>query len=222
MASAMVHPHPTSPRRLQRQGCVSFSLQGEGLGVAGDLNFLADDFQHAVGIAEDVVVPETDNAVAVGFDQFCAFDVGGVVRVLPAIEFDDKAQAAAGEVGDVWADGILEDKFGVFDLSVADALPQPFFDLGAVAAQGAGDACHPAACHNQLPLPSGEFRVGHAPGMTFDCRGQSTPKLVGVRRGGRQVRKQPSHPLIQLRLGRVAAKASYPSPPGEKTRDHHA
>lgn len=31
--------------------------------------------------------------------------------------------------------------------------------FGAIAAQGAGDARHPAACHNLLPLPSGE-RVG--------------------------------------------------------------
>ena len=209
MASTLVHPHPTSPRRLQRQGCVSFSLegeglvgssslQGEGLAVAGDLDFLADDFQYAVGVAEHIVVPETDDAEAVGFDQSGAFDVVEVVGMLAAIEFDDEAQAATGEVGDIRADGILENEFRILDLTVADALPQAFFRFGAVAAKGAGDARQ--FCQDKLPLPDGE--------------------RVGVWGSGRQVRKLPLHPLIQLRLSRFAAKASYPSPPREKVKEN--
>lgn len=160
--------------------------------VAGDQDFLADGFQNAVGVAEHIVVPETDDAVAMGFDQFGAFDIGGIIGMLAAIEFDDEAQAATGEIGDVWADGVLEDELCAFDLPVADALPQPFFGFGAIAPQRAGDARQSAACHNLPPLPNGE--------------------RVGVRGGGRQVRKLPSNPLIQLHLSRFAAKASYPSP----------
>jgi hypothetical protein len=40
--------------------------------VSAEGDFLADGFQDAFGVGEDVVVPEAEDAVAVGFDDLLA------------------------------------------------------------------------------------------------------------------------------------------------------
>lgn len=218
MASTMVHPHPISPRRLQRQGCVSFSLKGEGLsalsdgvvGVAlkapspwgrglgvgtrgrqgarpmvrlsavvlkandGCLNWFghtptqpspsrgrallsaryfdcAHDFgDYAVGVAEHVVVPEADDTVAVGFDQFGAFDVGGVLGMLAAVNFDDQFERAAGKVSDRQANRELPRKLHA-QLFAAQPRPQARFGLGRFSAKALGGAGQALSCHSILP-----------------------------------------------------------------------
>lgn len=162
MASAAVHPLPTLPRPFHGQGCVSFSLKGEGSGrtVAGQQNLVADDVQHAVDISDDVVVPEPQHPETMRFDQARPFDIDRAVRMLSAVKLDHQPQATAGEIGDIRPDGELKNEFRVFDLPASDALPQPVFDHRAVAPQ--------FACHAGQPF------AGHAP-----CT------LIQLRLGGR-------------------------------------
>ena len=111
------HPHPTLP------------LEGEGLrgAVPRDVEFEHDRFDHAVGVAQDVVVPEADHAIAVSLDLAGADVVGGVVGVLAAVDFDHQPGRTAGEVGDGVADLALP---GELRPDLLAPKPRPQANLG--------------------------------------------------------------------------------------------
>ena len=94
-ASALASETPTqpSPVRGGALGAIScqFDLRNEGL-------------QHAIRVLQDVVVPEADHPVAVGFDQLGSRLVGRAIGVLPAIQLDCEPETAASEVDDRVAD----------------------------------------------------------------------------------------------------------------------
>ena len=135
-------PHPTLPRT------------GEGLRVAisGEGEFVQDRGQDAVGVLQDNVVPVPEHAVAVRFDDLGPRIVGGVIRVLPAIEFDCKPRGAAGEVHDEVADRTLAGEL-LAKLAPAQPRPQPLFRFGRIGAKLARD-WREAFCHHRLYTPT--------------------------------------------------------------------
>ena len=121
--------------------------------VSGQKQFAADGFENTIFIRGHVAVPEADDAVAEGFDGRRPRGVGLCrVGVLAAVKFDDQSGSPTGKVGDVRADGELEDEFLTLDLAVAEALPETGFHLRPVAAQFACDGRE--ALFRQYPSPS--------------------------------------------------------------------
>jgi len=140
--SGVVHPSPTP------------SLEGRGLLVARYRNLLRDHLQHPVHNPKHLVVPEADHAVAVGFDDAGAVCVGGAARMLPAVEFDGEAQAAAGEVCDEIADGELPRELHAFKSACSQVQPQPLFRFGRLIAQISREACQSLFRHCRTPIPN--------------------------------------------------------------------
>jgi len=93
-------------------------LQHLRFGIAGAIERCVDHLQHAFGILNDVVVPETDDAVALGLEparpRLVASFVG-LITVLRAIDLDDEARGHAGEVDDIGADWRLSPEMRSFD-----------------------------------------------------------------------------------------------------------
>lgn len=74
---------------------------------------MARDFSdHAFGVAEDVAVPEAEDAVAFAGEKGGAASVGCCVhRVLDAVGFDDRAFRKTEEIGEIRADRHLAPPF---------------------------------------------------------------------------------------------------------------
>src|SRR4051812_45779880 len=125
-----VHPHPT------------LSLKGEGIDlfrpVSRQEQLLSDRFQHAIGVGEDIVVPEAEDPVAVFFDDLGA---GGVpLRIMLApVEFESQSRRSAGEVRDVAIDLELADEILPFESAGAKIIPEALFGFGLVASEAACD-----------------------------------------------------------------------------------
>ena len=90
--AGVVHPSPTPSRK--RGGLVY---------VPGDLQFFKDCQQHAIGVLQDVVVPEPDHAPTVRLDHPRSCFVGKTVSMLPAIKFNREPRQTAGEIDHVVA-----------------------------------------------------------------------------------------------------------------------
>ena len=69
---------------------------------------LSNNFNHPVGILQHLVVPEAEDAKPVFFKSPCAFFIRiGLLRVLPAIDLDDKFFRQADEIDHVAAHWVL-------------------------------------------------------------------------------------------------------------------
>jgi hypothetical protein len=102
--------------------------------VSGQRNLAADHLENAVRIFEDVVVPEADDAIAEGFDHMRARSID-ISRMLSSVELDREAQASAGEVGDMRANGKLADEFRAFEPAASQIVPKSVLGIGALSAQ---------------------------------------------------------------------------------------
>ena len=135
------HPHPTLP------------LKGEGFKnvrgsfVAGDGYCFGDADEHAFGIAQHIIVPETDHGVTELLDLARPLNVGQVVSVLPAINFDHQSQTAAGEIGNIITDPELACKLNA-KLTTAQMRPQPLFRVRRIGAQFSRNRRSPLASHS--------------------------------------------------------------------------
>ena len=145
VVSGLEHPSP-NPFPLGKGHASAF--------VAGDGDFLGDYRQNTVQILEDLVVPEADHAVAVGFDQPRAICVGGAARMLPAVELDGEAQAAAREVGDEVSDGVLAGEFGALNTARSQVQPQSLLRLGGFIAQLARKVSEAFFHYRRTPIPN--------------------------------------------------------------------
>ena len=63
-----------------------------------------DDLKYAVDVAVNVVIPETENAIAACVQIACSFAISRTLSVLPAIEFDHEPIRMTGEVREVGTD----------------------------------------------------------------------------------------------------------------------
>lgn len=147
----VVHPSPDP----FPQGKGGFSAL-----VAGDGDFFADADQDAVGILKDVIVPETDQTVTMGFNHFRPGLIGQTIGMLPAVEFHNQTQTPAREIDHGIANRKLPRKLHAFKLAGAQMRPQAAFRVRRVATQfarntGQSLSRHTSYTHTQ-PSPSRE------------------------------------------------------------------
>ena len=81
--------------------------------------------EDSVGVGEDFVVPEAEDAVAARLKVFCALEVVGcLLLMLAAVQLNDQLCCRALEVGEVLPDGGLPSEFEPCKLPVPKMLPQ--------------------------------------------------------------------------------------------------
>src|SRR4051812_15998787 len=133
------------------------SMAGRGRGWgAGAAHSSRDCLHHTLDIAEHVVVPETQHAIA------ARVQLRGPLRircdatcfiVLSTIEFDHKPGAMTGEVREVGADGCLPAKVRAVDRQITQVLPQHALGIGRLVTHRAG-ARYASVTFSDLELAS--------------------------------------------------------------------
>jgi len=89
-----------------------------------------DSLDHALGVREHVIVPETNDAPTLGLQEHCAPLVLYFVRMLPAIRFNDELVLCAREIDDEITDRMLTVKPVASQTAVAQNRPQPALGVG--------------------------------------------------------------------------------------------
>jgi hypothetical protein len=97
-----------------------------------------DRFQNARDIAQDIVIPETQNPVVVAGQPLIADHVMRVVSVLPAIHLNNETGFATNKVHGIWADRFLPNKYVTIERARPKFAPQRTFGIGCVASQSPG------------------------------------------------------------------------------------
>src|SRR5688572_30171901 len=111
------------------------------LGIRGGLQLaqgLGDHDDDAIGVGEDVVVPEAQRAEAVRGEPGIAGCVGCAVGVLTAVKFDNESRFKASEVGDVWSDRALLAEEEAIELSAPQVFPKAYLCVSRQGTQFAG------------------------------------------------------------------------------------
>jgi hypothetical protein len=92
---------------------------------------LDDTLQKTFEILKDVIVPESEDPIAVTFQRGSALGVAHpVVRVLASIELDHKSGLGTAEICNVPADRMLTPKLETEESTVTEAHPQSLFGVG--------------------------------------------------------------------------------------------
>lgn len=171
MSSDVEHPPLAPPSR-----------EGDSGFVSREADFFEDRFDYAVRVLQDVVVPEADHTLAVGFDDLGSPFVRQAVAVLPAVAFDGEAQGTAGKVDDEVADLVLARELDT-ELFRPRARPQAAFGIGHVSAQVAGEAGQSLFRHRGIPIPN-PFPQGKGLLVRDPCISTKSPSPWGGVRGG--------------------------------------
>jgi hypothetical protein len=132
-----------------------------------------DGFKHTRHVAENVVVPKSQDAVIVISKPSVANGIARAVGMLPSIYLNNQTAFSADKVDRVRADRFLTNKF----MAVETARPQPaphcFLGFGCVLAQASGalrfdlisssqaDTPPHPDCFAIRPLPAGGERLAH-------------------------------------------------------------
>jgi hypothetical protein len=106
--------------------------------VRGIFEFRPQHLEHALDIAERIVVPNANCAVSEVAQHRVAFGVCNIVGMLAAIHFDDDAQLAANEVDEIRSDRLLPRELETPELPIAKMSPKHKFSARALPPQGAG------------------------------------------------------------------------------------
>jgi hypothetical protein len=97
--------------------------------------------QHAIEIIENLVVPKSDDAIAMRRKLGTAPLVcRHLLAMLAAIEFDHQLARGTGKVGDASADRMLTTKLP-WRKALAQATPQHSFDIRGISAEAPRDLC---------------------------------------------------------------------------------
>ena len=98
---------------------------------------LGNPEQHAIGVRQQFVVAEPQDAIAQGLQQVRTCRVSGSAKgVLSAVEFNDQPCLWTAEVYDVHADRMLPTEFCALDLAVPETCPEPALGFRLVATEG--------------------------------------------------------------------------------------
>jgi hypothetical protein len=98
--------------------------------IACQQNLMADRLQDPLGVLQDVVVPEADDAIAERFEDLRAGSVR-FGRMLSSVDLNREAQWSAGEVGDKRANRKLADELRAFEAAAAQIVPKSVLGIGA-------------------------------------------------------------------------------------------
>src|SRR5262249_55736444 len=118
---------------------------GERVGVRGQGSMSVerseDGVENALGIAQDIIVPESQHAVTERFENSGGLEIRlGAFGVLPSVKLDDKARVGADEVDDVAVNGCLAPELPAAESSVPQLEPEHALRVGLVAAQASGSS----------------------------------------------------------------------------------
>jgi len=129
-----------------------------------------DRLQHAVEIAEYLVVPEADDLETLRFKKNGAFSVG-LRAMLSAVDLHDQSRVEAEEVGDEAVERHLPAKFRAIKLPTAQPRPQQRLRICGVSAQAArADRLMPFRHARPFPLtPMLSHRPSPAKGRGYDA-----------------------------------------------------
>ena len=134
---------------LAGRGRIALAIRVRGSFVKCDRN----RFKNARHVAQDLIIPESQDAVVVVDKPFVADSITSTVCVLPAINLNDEATFAAGEVNGVGTHRLLSNKL----LAIKPARPQPApqrrFGIGGISSQASGSlrSYLPCTAHAALP-----------------------------------------------------------------------
>lgn len=123
-----------TPTQPPPRGGGERKVVGYSCSVSGEVYFDHQRGQDTVRVGKDIIVPVADDMVAVRLDKSRAGIIGTAVSVLPTIQFDDKFQAAAGEVHDCVSNRKLAREFDA-KLFAAQPRPHSFFRFSRFLAQ---------------------------------------------------------------------------------------
>jgi hypothetical protein len=143
--------------------------------VRGSIRDCADNrFKNARQIMQNVIVPESQDAIVVVSEPFVANDVTPTIGLLPALNFDNKAGVATDEVNGIWPNRLLPDKLVSIQSPGAKIVPQRLLrahltasqtsrpiGLGIVSTAHAESPPHPSRSARR-PLPASRERRKHS------------------------------------------------------------
>jgi hypothetical protein len=110
----------------EKEGPSPQGWEGEGLlGIEG----AQDSLDHAIGIGENVVVPEPEEFPSVALEASRSALVCRTVRVLTAIDFDHQLVLGAGEVDYEVADRVLPAEFVTRQPAISQSGPHSPFGI---------------------------------------------------------------------------------------------
>jgi hypothetical protein len=123
-------------------------------------------------IAQNVVVPEMQDAIIVHDQPLVTNGVVLAFRVLPAINFDDEAGFATNKIDDVRTDRLLPDKLLSMELARSQTMPERRFRISRASPQTpsapgshlfgttqVASPPHPARLRARRPLPASGARL---------------------------------------------------------------
>jgi hypothetical protein len=127
------------------------SEAGEGQPLSQSVQ---DRQQHAFTVRQNIVVPKSHDAIAFGCEIRIAPNVGRILRVLSAIDFNDQIFLAAHEVDDERANRLLPHKLVSAQPPVAQSEPELSFGVSLLTAKTSLNADFPAVRTSHLACPS--------------------------------------------------------------------
>jgi hypothetical protein len=165
----------------QRNGALHLApLAGRGriasaIRVRGSIRDCADNrFKNAGQIMQNVIVPESQDAIVVVSEPFVANCVAPAIRVLSAVNLDNKAGVATDEVDGIRPNRLLPDKLVSIQSPGAKIVPQRLLrarltashtsrpiGLGIVCTAHAESPPHPSRSARR-PLPASGERRKHS------------------------------------------------------------
>jgi hypothetical protein len=99
-----------------------------------------NDFEHALEIAEDLVVPEAKDPVALLGKKGRALRVGiALGRMLTTVELDDQPFLRAAEVDEEWTNRMLATELEAPETAITKTRPESTLALGLGAPQPASE-----------------------------------------------------------------------------------
>jgi hypothetical protein len=104
--------------------------------VRGLFQLLDDLLQHAVDVAEHIVIPEAQNAISRPLKEFGSSAIGLFPnRMLPTIDLNHQTVIMADEIGNEPINRHLSPKLDPLDLGIPTFLPEQFLGIGRAASQ---------------------------------------------------------------------------------------
>ncbi len=94
---------------------------------------LGDGVVDAFGVGQHLIVPEAEDAVALGFEE--PGSRRRVESVLAAVELDHQMLFETYEIDDVGTDGMLAAEFDAVQLTRAQQAPERLFGIGGIASK---------------------------------------------------------------------------------------
>ena len=97
------------------------------------MKFFQDNFEHAVSIRQQIIIPESQDAITAFLQIGRASRISiALFGVLTAIELNDQHGFGTQEIYDEWIDCDLTSKLEAIEASIAQTRPETRFGFGLI------------------------------------------------------------------------------------------